>query len=104
MTGTQRFQIEQGTVEGSDFDMDMAIVMAMKAPATPSARAAAPTKPVSRGQRAKSQRAKAAARPTNAGTKRMPPAGEALNARFGLDGSMKMTLERLPAVEVSEAS
>lgn len=106
MMGTQRFLVEEGAIDGSDFDATLAMRMAMSLPAAPAA-APAPRAPAraapKKATRATTRGVKPAPKVSrsNPRTPPKPPAPPAM--KMGVEGTMKMTLVRLTAPDAAAA-
>jgi hypothetical protein len=103
LTGTQRFQIEEGALAGNDFDAKMDMRMAMGLPpgvGAPPGGAPAP-KPAAR-ERAARTPAKPAKRrspaPPAPSARSAPPAAP-MSLKIGMGGTMKIQVERLAAAD-----
>jgi hypothetical protein len=103
ITGTQRFAIEGGTVESGDFDATMASQMNLVAPAsaTPSGKPA-PRQPPARAGRPGSRTGPPKSRPAPS-ARPAPPTGAPAGLKIGVDGTMKLQLERLATPEAAAA-
>jgi hypothetical protein len=108
MTGTQRFQVEEGAIDGSDFDATIAMRMAMSLPGAPTAapapRAAAKPAP-KKTARSRAKTAKPSpqvSRPSSA-AQRKPATPTPPTLKMGVEGTMKMTLVRLTAPDTAPA-
>ena len=99
LTGTLRFQMEQGSMESGDYDAHMMMQMAMGLP--PGMAAAAPGAPA--GAAAK----KSATRAGTGAAKPHPAPGGAAAApaglKIGVDGTLKLKVERLAAADAPPA-
>ncbi len=86
MTGTQRLHLEQGVIEGGDFDIKTAMTMDMGLPPGLPGLGPAPA-PLAPGQGA----APGAAAPAPAPGAAAPPTG----LKIGADGTIKVKLDRM---------
>jgi hypothetical protein len=95
-TATQRYQVEPGTLDGSDSDVRLAMTMAVNLPPgmRPGAAAAAPPA----GGAARSRGAKPGAASYRPGTTAASPPAAPRSLQISLDGTMKMKMERIDAV------
>jgi hypothetical protein len=107
MTGTQRFQIEEGAVAGNDFDATMDMRMAMGLPpglGAPPGAAPAP-KPAARKNpprtTAKGAKSRASTKPAVPSARSAPPAAAPMSLKIGMGGTMKIKLERLAAADAT---
>ena len=93
MTGTQRFNVEQGVIEGGDFAMTMAMNMLLGLPAGRGGAQAPGAKPAP-----KPGSAPAPAAGAKPGAPDKPPAGAApAPMHMNMDGTAKIKIDRVTA-------
>jgi hypothetical protein len=106
VTGTQRFGIAEGVIDGSDFDAKMTIVSMLHVPSVSMPARPASTPKAAGKQTRKRSGARQPARGTRSrapmrrpATPAAPAAGAPINVKIGVDGTRKLQIDRLNAPE-----
>ncbi len=104
MTGTQRFQIERGAVEGSDFSATITSLMAIGLP--PGMMRASQAQPALQKGAAhpKGHGAKPGSAAHRPGTAAAPRSAAPTTLKIGMDGTMKLRVESLNAAAAAPAA
>ncbi len=105
MTGTYRFLVDQGAIEGGDLNTKIAMTMALTLPQGQPSMAPPPSaKPSTPKHATRARRGKASAATPRSG---VTPAPQAANAggklKIDVGGTMKMTIDRVNAPEAAAA-
>ncbi len=93
-TGTERFNVGQGVIEGGDFDLKIASLVSLGMPHPEPGPGAQETQPP-----APDKAPDAAGQPGAAA----PPAGAPTSMRIGVDGTLKVKIERVTAAPAAAA-